>query len=121
MARIVVAGAGICGLGTSLLLARDGHEVTRSSATIEPCRAPRAPRGTHGHAKASRNSVSRTISCRGCARCSETELPDVQESLRASGAAKFDLLAALPPFWTDKLSSPDRRQAVDVDRSPADG
>ena len=32
----------------------------------------------------------------------EAELPDVQESLRAAGAAKFDLLAALPPFWTDK-------------------
>ena len=26
--RVLVLGAGICGLGTALLLARDGHEVT---------------------------------------------------------------------------------------------
>src|SRR5262249_47206863 len=36
----------------------------------------------------------------------EAELPDVQESLRAAGAAKFDLVAALPPFWTDKTPRP---------------
>jgi glycine/D-amino acid oxidase-like deaminating enzyme len=28
MATVLVVGGGICGLGTALLLARDGHEVT---------------------------------------------------------------------------------------------
>ena len=28
MARIVVAGSGICGMAAALMLARDGHEVT---------------------------------------------------------------------------------------------
>ena len=28
MARIVIAGAGVCGLAAGLMLHRDGHEVT---------------------------------------------------------------------------------------------
>jgi glycine/D-amino acid oxidase-like deaminating enzyme len=28
MAKVLIVGGGICGLGTALLLARDGHEAT---------------------------------------------------------------------------------------------
>src|SRR5215471_3889553 len=102
VARIVVVGAGFCGLGTALLLARDGHDVT----VLE-----RDERAVPGSARAAWDSWTRKGVAQfhqphnfmpGLRALLEAELPDVQESLRAAGAAKFDLLAALPPFWTDK-------------------
>ena len=38
MARIVVLGAGICGMATAILLARDGHDVTVLERDAEPVR-----------------------------------------------------------------------------------
>src|SRR5262245_22967102 len=38
MARILVLGAGICGLATAMLLARDGHDVVVLERDAEPTR-----------------------------------------------------------------------------------
>jgi 2-polyprenyl-6-methoxyphenol hydroxylase-like FAD-dependent oxidoreductase len=106
VARIVVVGAGICGLGTSLLLARDGHDVT----VLE-----RDDRAVPDSARAAWDSWTRKGVAQfqqphnfmpGLRALLEAELPDVQEALRAAGAAKFDLVAALPSFWTDKTRRP---------------
>jgi 2-polyprenyl-6-methoxyphenol hydroxylase-like FAD-dependent oxidoreductase len=106
VARIVVVGAGFCGLGTALLLGRDGHEVT----VLE-----RDDRTVPGSARTAWDSWTRKGVAQfhqphnfmpGLRALLETELPDVQESLRLAGAAKFDLVAALPPFWTDKAPRP---------------
>lgn len=102
MAHVIVVGAGICGLGTALLLARDGHEVT----VLE--RDDRAvPDAAHEAWDAwQRKGVAQFRQPHnfmpGLRAILEQELPDVQQSLRDAGAAKMDLLAAVPPFWIDK-------------------
>lgn len=106
MASIVVVGAGFCGLGTALLLARDGHDVT----VLE-----RDERTVPDSARAAWDSWTRKGVAQfhqphnfmpGLRALLEAELPDVQRSLRAAGAATLDLVAALPPFWTDKAPRP---------------
>src|SRR5262249_24291211 len=106
VARIVVAGGAICGLGTALLLARDRHDVTvleRDDRTV-----PESARTAWG--SWSRKSVAQFHQPHnfmpGLRVLLEAEIPDVQVSLRTAGAAKFDLVAALPPFWTDKTPRP---------------
>ena len=106
MARIVVVGAGICGLGTALLLSRDGHEVT----VLE-----RDDRAVPSSAREAWDAWTRKGVAQfrqphnfmpGLRELLEAELPDVQHSLRAAGAAKFDMVAVLPPFLTDKSPRP---------------
>src|SRR5262250_2232591 len=97
MAKALIIGAGICGLGTSLLLARDGHEVT----VLE-----RDDRTVPGSAREAWDAWTRKGVAQfrqphnfmpGLRELLEAELPDVQTSLRAAGAAKFDMVAVLPP------------------------
>jgi 2-polyprenyl-6-methoxyphenol hydroxylase-like FAD-dependent oxidoreductase len=106
MAEIIVVGAGICGLGTALLLARDGHEVT----VLE-----RDERAVPAAARDAWDSWQRKGVAQfrqphnfmpGLRAILEQELPDVQQALLEAGAAKMDMLAAVPPFWTDKAPRP---------------
>jgi 2-polyprenyl-6-methoxyphenol hydroxylase-like FAD-dependent oxidoreductase len=107
-------------LGTALLLARDGHEVT----VLE-----RDDRTVPGSAREAWDAWARKGVAQfrqphnfmpGLRELLEAELPDVQDSLRAAGAAEFDLVAALPPFWTDKLPRPmDARLWTLTARRPA--
>lgn len=97
MGRIVIIGAGICGLGTALLLARDGHDVT----VLE--RDDQAPPGTAGEAWDGwdRRGVAQFRQPHnfmpGMRRFMEAELPDVQAALVAAGAARFEFLNTAPP------------------------
>src|SRR5262245_44001577 len=106
MAKVIVVGAGICGLGTALLLARDGHDVTVLERDDRP--VPGSARGAWEAWQ--RKGVAQFRQPHnfmpGLRAILEQELPDVQQSLRDAGAAKFDLLAAVPPFWTDKAPRP---------------
>jgi 2-polyprenyl-6-methoxyphenol hydroxylase-like FAD-dependent oxidoreductase len=96
MRRIVVIGAGVAGLGTALLLAGDGHDVTvleRDGGA--PPDGPEAAwdrwerRGVtqfrHLHLFLAR---FRSII--------EAELPEVARGMEAAGALHFDLLADIP-------------------------
>lgn len=106
MLHILVIGGGICGLGTALLLARDGHEVTVVERDADPL--PAAPadawdawvrRGV-AQFRQPHNLMPRLRLVL------EAELPDVQDALRRAGAARFDMVHPLPPFFADQSPRP---------------
>ena len=96
MADILIVGAGICGLGTALLLARDGHDVTILEK--DDHELPDSP--ADAWEQWSRRGVAQFRQPHnfmpGLRRVLEKELPDVQEALRDAGAARFDLLNPKP-------------------------
>jgi 2-polyprenyl-6-methoxyphenol hydroxylase-like FAD-dependent oxidoreductase len=106
MARVLILGGGICGLGTAMLLARDGHEVT----VLE--RDPDEPPASAADAWDiwARKGVAQFRQPHnfmpGARHLLERELPDVQELLRRSGAAKLDFVNPLPPFFVDRSPRP---------------
>jgi 2-polyprenyl-6-methoxyphenol hydroxylase-like FAD-dependent oxidoreductase len=106
MARILVIGAGICGLGTALLLARDGNDVTvlERDAEDAPDSAPASWDAWRRKGVAQFRQPHNFMP--GLRALLEAELPDVQDRLRAAGAARFDLLAAVPPSLTDHAPRP---------------
>jgi 2-polyprenyl-6-methoxyphenol hydroxylase-like FAD-dependent oxidoreductase len=104
--RVLVIGAGICGLGTALLLARDGHDVTvleRDADTL-----PNSPQDAWDHW--TRKGVVQFRQPHnfmpGLRLLLEAELPDVQESLRRAGASRYDLVNPLPPSLADQSPRP---------------
>ncbi len=106
MAQVLILGAGICGLGTALLLARDGHHVTvierdDSALPDTPQEAwdTWARKGV-GQFRQPHNFMP------GFRLILETELPDLQDALRRAGASTLDLLHPLPPFLADRSPRP---------------
>ena len=104
--KVLVLGAGICGLGTALLLGRDGHEVTVIDRDADP--VPESPQAAWE--RWDRKGVAQFRQPHnfmpGLREILESDLPDVQESLAAAGASKFDLLHPLPPALADKSPRP---------------
>ena len=102
MTRIVVLGAGICGLAAGVLLHRDGHEVTVLERDPEP--VPMSvedawqswPRDgvTQFHQPHYLQSRGRIVL--------DDELSDVVTALDAAGALRFDMLRAMPPSIADR-------------------
>jgi 2-polyprenyl-6-methoxyphenol hydroxylase-like FAD-dependent oxidoreductase len=103
---IVIIGAGICGLGTALLLARDGHDVTVLERDVDP--TPDSPQDAWDDW--TRKGVAQFRQPHnfmpGLRLLLEAELPDIQDALRRAGASKYDLLNPLPPFFTDRSPRP---------------
>lgn len=99
--RVLVIGGGICGLGTALLLARDGHEVTVLERDSDRC--PDSPAAAWD--RWTRKGVAQFRQPHnfmpGFRRLLEAELPDVQDALRDAGASRYDLLHPLPPSISD--------------------
>ena len=101
MARIVVLGAGICGLTAGMLLRRDGHAVT----VLE-----RDPEFAHGSVEDAwerwpREGVAQfrlphLLQPRGRIVLEKT-LPDVPVALEAAGGLRFDPLRELLPLVGD--------------------
>lgn len=107
MAKIVMLGAGPSGLAASLLLARDGHEVT----VLERDGDPVPESGAQAWEQWSRDGVTQfrqahLLAAGGCAVLREA-LPDVYEALLSAGARRFDPLASMPPTLTDFQARPD--------------
>jgi 2-polyprenyl-6-methoxyphenol hydroxylase-like FAD-dependent oxidoreductase len=104
--EIVIIGAGICGLGTALLLARDGHEVTVLERDVDP--TPNLPENAWDDW--TRKGVAQFRQPHnfmpGLRLLLEAELPDIQDALRRAGAARFDLVNPLPPFFSDRSPRP---------------
>lgn len=104
--NIIVIGAGICGLGTALLLARDGHDVTVLERDSEP--PPGSPREAWEHW--TRKGVAQFRQPHnfmpGLRLLLEAELPDIPAALQQAGATRFDLVNPLPPFFADQTPRP---------------
>ena len=104
--RILIVGSGICGLGTALLLARDGHDVTVLERDADP--VPDSPQSAWEHWD--RKGVAQFRQPHnfmpGLRLLLEAELPDVPDALARAGASRFDLANPLPPFITDRTPRP---------------
>jgi 2-polyprenyl-6-methoxyphenol hydroxylase-like FAD-dependent oxidoreductase len=104
MARIVVLGAGLCGLTTALLLAHDGHDVTVLER--DPVEPPPTAQAWEGWERPGVNQfrLPHVMLARWRAEMSR-ELPQVLDELAVVGALRMNLLAMLPPeqrgLWRD--------------------
>jgi 2-polyprenyl-6-methoxyphenol hydroxylase-like FAD-dependent oxidoreductase len=100
MARVVVIGAGVSGLGAALALGRDGHEVTMVERDATPLPADPdaafewdrrgAPQVRHSHALLAR--------LRNLLR---DRFPDVLRDLLAAGATELRFTEVMPPTIDD--------------------
>ena len=102
MSKIVVLGAGVCGLAAGMMLRRDGHDVTVLERDADP--VPSSPEEAWEHW--SRDGVSQFrlahyMTPRGRIVLEEA-LPDVLAGLEAAGGAAFDPLAFMPPSIADR-------------------
>ncbi len=102
MARIVVMGGGVCGLGSAMMLARDGHDVTVIERdkqdlpkTVDEAWQAWERKGV-AQFRQPHNLHARVRHILGA------ELPDVLEELAAVGAFRMDPIENLPPFITDR-------------------
>ncbi len=106
MSRIIVLGAGICGLATGMLLLRDGHEVTVLERDEHP--VPESPE--QAWQRWSRDGVAQFrqphLLQPGGRAVLETLLPDVVTGLEAAGGVRFDLLGLMPPSISDRAPRP---------------
>src|SRR6187399_849282 len=99
--KVLVLGAGICGLGTALLLARDGHEVTLIDRDADPVPESLQAAWEHWDRKGVAQFRQPHNFMPGLREILETDLPDLQESLAAAGAGR-------------QIATADRRQALDA-------
>jgi 2-polyprenyl-6-methoxyphenol hydroxylase-like FAD-dependent oxidoreductase len=97
MARIVIAGAGVCGLAAGLMLHRDGHEVTVLER--DPGPLPTSP--DDAWERWDRGGVTQFRMAHYLQPLGHvvlrTELPDVLDALAEAGAEPFDALCMMPP------------------------
>jgi 2-polyprenyl-6-methoxyphenol hydroxylase-like FAD-dependent oxidoreductase len=97
-----VLGAGICGLASGMMLARDGHAVTileRDEGHVPEC--PEQAWELWARAGVGQFRQPHFLQPGGRA-VLETELPDVTTALSAAGATTFDALCTMPPTISDR-------------------
>ena len=97
MARIVIAGAGVCGLSAGLMLHRDGHDVTVLER--DPAPLPQSPDDAWDRwerAGVTQFRMAHYLQSLGHG-VLRTELPDVLDALAESGAPPFNPLCMMPP------------------------
>jgi 2-polyprenyl-6-methoxyphenol hydroxylase-like FAD-dependent oxidoreductase len=104
--RIVIIGGGICGLGTALLLARDGHEVTVLERDADPLPASAQDAWDNWTRKGVAQFRQPHNFMPGLRLLLESEMPDIQDALARAGAMRFDLVNPLPPFLADRSPRP---------------
>src|ERR671913_819501 len=103
---ILIIGAGICGLGTAMMLARDGHDVT----VLERDAAPLPESGLAAWDGWGRAGVAQFRQPHnlmpGLRLLFDAELPDLNDAMVRAGAAKYDLVNPLPRFFNDHSPRP---------------
>jgi 2-polyprenyl-6-methoxyphenol hydroxylase-like FAD-dependent oxidoreductase len=104
--RILIIGGGICGLGTALLLARDGHEVTVLERDADPIPASADAAWERWERKGVAQFRQPHNFMPGLRLLLEAEMPEVQDALGRAGACRMDLVNPLPPFFTDRAPRP---------------
>ena len=96
MARIVIVGAGVCGLAAGLMLSRDGHDVT----VLERDRAPIPASPEDAWRRWERDGVTQFRQAHYLQPLGhavlEQELPDVRDALLDSRVPWFDTLSMMP-------------------------
>ena len=114
MSRIVVLGAGMCGLATGMMLARDGHAVT----VLERDQGPVPDSPELAWEQWSRDGVAQFRQAHylqpGGRAVLDAELPDVAAALEAAGAIRFDALSMMPPTITDRTPRPGDERFVTI-------
>jgi 2-polyprenyl-6-methoxyphenol hydroxylase-like FAD-dependent oxidoreductase len=118
MAKIIVLGAGLVGMSTALLLARDGHEVT----VLERDSAPPPDLPTMAWDGWQRPGVSQFRQAqfllpRWHAEM-RLELPDVLDELAAAGGYRTNSVGMLPPELTGGVRPDDDRFDIITARRP---
>lgn len=106
MSNVAIVGGGVCGLGTALLLARDGHDVT----ILEKDDAPIPGSVDECWQSWDRKGVAQFRQPHnfmpGMRLLLEAELPDVQQAMVDAGAARFDMLHPMPRWLRDAPAQP---------------
>jgi 2-polyprenyl-6-methoxyphenol hydroxylase-like FAD-dependent oxidoreductase len=120
MAHILILGAGLAGLTTGTMLARDGHRVTvLERDPAEPPPPERAEEAWSGWQRRGVNQfrLPHFMLPRWWAQL-RAELPDIQDTLAAAGARAINVLADLPEARRGPLRPDDDRFATVTARRP---
>jgi 2-polyprenyl-6-methoxyphenol hydroxylase-like FAD-dependent oxidoreductase len=117
VARIIILGAGVGGLSTAMLLARDGHEVTVLER--DPAGPPPADRAWDDWDRRGVNQfrLAHFMLPRWYAQMA-TDLPDVPAELRTAGGLTVNTLAMLPETLRGPLTPADDRFDTVTARRP---
>ena len=117
MAEILVLGAGLCGLSTAMLLARDGHQVTVLER--DPAAPPEAAQAWEAWERRGVNQfrLPHVMLPRWRVQM-ERELPEVLDELLAAGGLRLNILAMLPESRRGPLRDGDERFETVTARRP---
>ncbi|GIJ59373.1 hydroxylase [Virgisporangium aurantiacum] len=117
MAGIIILGAGVGGLSTAMLLARDGHEITVLER--DPAGPPPPARAWDSWERRGVNQfrLAHFMLPRWYAQIA-ADLPDVPAELRAAGALSTNTLAMLPEALRGPLRPDDGRFDTVTARRP---
>ena len=106
MPRVIVVGGGLIGLATSLLIAKQGHDVTVLERDPEPPpKTPEEATGDWARPGVMQFRLVNFLMPRGRQLLDE-HLPEVTALLAASGAPRYNGLATMPPSVTDRAPRP---------------
>jgi 2-polyprenyl-6-methoxyphenol hydroxylase-like FAD-dependent oxidoreductase len=105
MGRIVICGAGVIGLATAMMLARDGHDVTVLEADAAAVPEPAAAWEDWSRGGVAQFRQPHILLARFRHVCDQ-ELPGMTGRLLAAGCSWVNYLDTLPPTLTDTAPRP---------------
>ena len=117
MAEILVLGAGLCGLSTAMLLARDGHQVTVLER--DPDSPPEPAQAWEAWQRRGVNQFRLPHAMLPPWRARmERELPEVLDEVLAAGGLRLDMLGMLPESRRGPRRDGDERFVTVTARRP---